>query len=139
MIVEFEPSPLFYKIEVPITNLGYSLVEVSSRVKSNEVQVHIVIHREGGVDLEACAKVSRAVMSSLEEFFDSRDIWLEVSSPGLERNIKTWREFQIFNGLPGKIFRSGQNWETVRLSPELIGQDIIKAKLDLLGEVNLND
>lgn len=136
MIVEFEPSPLFQRVNGLIENLGFSVVEVGAKINPNEVKVHIVIHRESGVDLEGCAKVSRAVMTSLEDFFDRRDVSLEVSSPGLERSLKTWREFEIFRGLPGKIIRSGGDWESVSLGPDLIGQDIVKARLDLLGEVD---
>lgn len=136
MIVDFETTPLFQQLELIVNNLGYSLVEANSVTKPKGVQVHVVIFREGGVDLNDCARVTRAITSTLEGFFESREIWLEVSSPGLERQIKTWREFEIFSGLPAKIYRIGRDWESVTLGPELIGKDVLKAKLDLLGEVD---
>lgn len=136
MIVEFESTPLFEQLDLIVNNLGYRLVEANSSVKPKGVQVHVVIFREGGVDLNDCAKVTRAITSTLEAFFESREIWLEVSSPGLERQLKTWREFEIFSGLPAKIYRSGGDWESATLGPNLIGPGVLKAKLDLLGEVD---
>ncbi len=136
MIVEFESTPLFEQLDLIVSNLGYRLVEANSSVKPKGVQVHVVIFRKGGVDLNDCARVTRAITSTLEAFYESREIWLEVSSPGLERQLKTWREFEIFSGLPARIYRNGGDWESTTLGPNLVRQDILKAKLDLLGEVD---
>jgi len=139
VIVDFEETPLFLALQDTIKGLGFEIVEVSSRVKDTRAQVHLVIYRAEGVDHQGCAMVGRGVTTTLEDFFESRDVHLEVSSPGLERQIKTWREFAVFSGLPAKIFRRGGDWESVTIGQDLVKTDIIKARLDRLGEGILND
>ena len=57
--------------------------------------VRVTIDRPGGIDMEAIAKVTRAVSRA----FDEHDpiagrFTLEVSSPGLERTLRTSSHFQ---------------------------------------------
>ena len=71
--------------------------------KRNPV-IRIYVDREEGLSVEHCADVSRAV----EERLDAIDIIpgsyvLEVSSPGLERELFTIEEFQRFSGRLVKI------------------------------------
>ncbi len=66
--------------------------------------VRIIIDREAGLTVEHCADVSRAV----EERLDDEDIIptkyvLEVSSPGLERDLLTVADFQRFAGKLAKV------------------------------------
>jgi ribosome maturation factor RimP len=61
--------------------------------------IRLTIDREGGVDLEAITDVTRNVSRELDhvEFFDG-PFSLEVSSPGLERNLRTPLHFQRARG-----------------------------------------
>jgi ribosome maturation factor RimP len=66
--------------------------------------VRIFIDREAGLTIEHCADVSRAV----EERLDAEDIIptkyvLEVSSPGLERDLLTISDFKRFSGKLAKV------------------------------------
>ena len=56
--------------------------------------VRVLVDRDGGVDLEAVTKASRAVSRALDEA-DPIDAayTLEVSSPGLERPLRTAEHF----------------------------------------------
>jgi ribosome maturation factor RimP len=48
-------------------------------------------------------------MPRLEVVLDSRDISLEVSSPGISRTIKYFREFSIFQGRKIRLMEAGEN------------------------------
>jgi ribosome maturation factor RimP len=56
--------------------------------------VRVTIDRPGGVDLDAVARVTRAVSRALDEHDPIAGRYtLEVSSPGLERNLRTPSHF----------------------------------------------
>ena len=78
-------------------NLELVHVDVLGAGKSPTVRVFI--DKEGGVTLEDCATVSRAVGAALdEEDFISSAYLLEVSSPGLERQLYNLGDFEKFAG-----------------------------------------
>ena len=61
--------------------------------------LRVLVDREGGVDLEAITAVTRAVSRALDEAdpFDAA-YTLEVSSPGLERPLRTAEHFVAASG-----------------------------------------
>lgn len=66
--------------------------------------VRIYIDKSGGVSIEDCSMVSRA----MEEVLDAEDIMpssyvLEVSSPGLERPLFKLADFEKFAGKRAKV------------------------------------
>ena len=81
-----------------IQGMGFSVVEAQCRPVKGSLQVVIFIYSPDGISLADCTKVYRTVMPRLEVALDSRDINLEISSPGISRNIKFFREFAIFTG-----------------------------------------
>jgi ribosome maturation factor RimP len=57
--------------------------------------VRVIVDREGGVDLEALAAVTRAVSRALDEADPIVHRYtLEVTSPGVERPLRTPEQFQ---------------------------------------------
>ncbi|KMY67774.1 hypothetical protein AAU61_07800 [Desulfocarbo indianensis] len=109
---------------------GLVLVELIWRREGKGRVLRLFVDRpEGGVTLEECALVSRQVSSLL----DVEDIIpvkyrLEVSSPGLTRQLKTTREYEIFAGRPARlVVRDPQGGtETVKgLLKGLAGEDVL--------------
>ncbi|MGP8058243.1 MAG: ribosome maturation factor RimP [Acidimicrobiales bacterium] len=69
---------------------GLDLVDLE--VRSGAVRV--TVDREGGVDLDALAQVNRAVSAALDELDPIPGRYtLEVSSPGVERRLRTPAHF----------------------------------------------
>ena len=67
-------------------------VEYLSQGKHSKLRLYI--DREGGVDVDACAEVSRHVSDILDvEDFSGSAYILEVSSPGLDRVLFTEGQF----------------------------------------------
>jgi len=82
-----------------LDDLGLELVEVQFRRESGGWILRLFIDREGGVNLDDCASVSRQVSSYLEvEELIDHAYNLEVSSPGLERPLKRKEDFVRFAG-----------------------------------------
>lgn len=83
---------------------GLELVHVTVKGAEKHPTVVVFIDREGGVTHEDCAKVSRQMGEALEadDFISSAYI-LEVSSPGLERELYSLQDFVKFTGSLAKV------------------------------------
>jgi len=111
---------------------GLLLVELQYRPEGRGNVLRLYVDRpEGGVTLEECALVSRQVSDLLdvEDLLPGR-YHLEVSSPGLTRQLKTKRDFEIFAGRTARL--------VVRSDPG--GSDTLEGRLKgILGEEVLLD
>lgn len=81
-------------IEPLVIDLGYELVEVQFRNESNGLVLRVIIYKEDGISLDDCSLISREVSRLLEvEDPIASAYHLEVTSPGLDRPLKTGRDF----------------------------------------------
>ena len=120
-------STLLKEIEPVITGLGYSLVDFTERRSGNNLHTGIVIYRESGITLDDCSLVHRAVLPRMEMLEENQDVYLEVSSPGMARNIKTVDELIVFSGRRIKVLLIDESeWITGRIS--LAGKDTLTLK-----------
>jgi ribosome maturation factor RimP len=85
-------------IEPVLTGMGFSLVELSVGRLKGSTRVSVVLYRKQGVGIEECAEVSRLLFPRLETLEGFADVSLEVSSPGMERQIRGPGEYGIFQG-----------------------------------------
>jgi ribosome maturation factor RimP len=78
---------------------GIELVHVDIAGTKRDAVVRIYIDKEGGVTLDDCSGVSRGVEDVLdsEDLIPSRYV-LEVSSPGIERELYSLSDFVKFTG-----------------------------------------
>ncbi len=126
-------STLLKEIEPVITGLGYSLVDFTDRHSGSNLHIDIVIYRESGITLDDCSLVHRAVLPRMEMLEETRDIYLEVSSPGMSRNIKTVDELIVFSGRRIKILLTDESeWITGRISSADKDSLTLKTKDDTL-------
>lgn len=80
----------FEKLLLPITqDAGVDIYDVEYVKEGSDWYLRAYIDKEGGVTIEDCEKVSRAVSALIdkEDFIEEAYI-LEVSSPGLGRALK---------------------------------------------------
>jgi ribosome maturation factor RimP len=79
-----------------IEELGYEVVEVEYVKKSDGMNLTFYIDNDKGIELADCEKVSKAIDQILEDVNPTEDqpYILNVSSPGLDRPLKTERDFQ---------------------------------------------
>jgi ribosome maturation factor RimP len=92
-------------IALPVLHeLGLELVEVQYRREKNGWVLRLIIDKQEGVSLDDCTAVSREIgqLLDIEDFIDQA-YNLEVSSPGLDRPLKSIADFQRFIGRRAKI------------------------------------
>ncbi len=71
--------------------MGFELVEVALDREPTGLYLRIYIDRPEGITLDDCEKYHRAVLPLVENFeYD----FMEVSSPGIDRPLKTDRDFE---------------------------------------------
>ena len=71
--------------------MGFELVEVALDREPTGLYLRIYIDRPEGITLDDCEKYHRAVLPLVESFeYD----FMEVSSPGIDRPLKTDRDFE---------------------------------------------
>jgi len=87
-----------------IEELGLELVEVQYRREQSGWVLRLIIDKQDGVSLDDCAATSREIsqLLDIEDFIDQA-YNLEVSSPGLNRSLKSMADFQRFIGRKAKI------------------------------------
>lgn len=84
------------KIVPVIEKMGYEVVEVEYVKKSNGMNLTFYIDKDDCVQVDDCEKVSKGIDQILEELnpTDDNPYILNVSSPGLDRPLKTERDFK---------------------------------------------
>ncbi len=78
-----------------VESAGLELVEVSLRRERGRRVLRVTVDREGGVDLDTISETSERVSRRLDlEGYSPGPYSLEISSPGIERPLRTPRDFQ---------------------------------------------
>ena len=116
-------------VEPVLARHGADLVEVQVRRGRTQL-VRIVADRPGGIDLDTCARVS----DELSRLLDVDDpiqgrYTLEVTSPGLDRPLRTPEDFRKNLGRKVKVIQARSQMEGI---VEEVGQD--RVWLDRNGE-----
>ena len=143
-----EIASLRRALEPVFSGLKFSLVELGISKQKGSVQVRAVIYNGGSIGTDDCSKVHRAITPRLELIFEGSDIYLEVSSPGINRLIKDGAEFNHYLGKKVRCYRTDiSDWsegilesvdekgivimDTIKNEAIKLGFEIIaKAKLD---------
>jgi len=83
---------------------GVELVDVQYRREQTGWILRLIIDKQDGLNLNDCAAVSREISQLLDiENFIDQAYNLEVTSPGLDRPLKSIAEFGRFIGRKAKI------------------------------------
>lgn len=93
-------------LEPTVTGIGYELVELETGQSGHRPLVRVFIDRRDGepVGLDDCERVSHAVEAVLDAEDPIQSAYqLEVSSPGLDRPLRTPEHFQAHCGHEARI------------------------------------
>jgi len=87
-----------------VEGAGAELLEVSFAGTGDRRTLRVTVDREDGLDLEAIAALSERIARRLDlEDFGTGRYQLEVSSPGIERPLRTPAHFARFVGSQVKV------------------------------------
>ena len=79
-----------------INDLGYSIYDIMYVKEGKDYYLRIFIDNENGISLNDCEKVNDAITDMLDSANYIKDqYFLEISSPGIERNIRTDKHLQL--------------------------------------------
>jgi ribosome maturation factor RimP len=100
-------------VEPLLQTQGFELVELQLQQRKGQWLIRVFADAEGGISLDDCRRLNR----DIGQAFDAEDVIatsyvLEVSSPGLDRPLRTARDFQ----------RQRQRMVTVFLKSPHMGQ-----------------
>ena len=103
----------FYQLLSPVVEgLGFKIVELAAANRQDGIHISLVIFSPAGVSVKDCEKVQRLAAARAEVASDTRDVYFEVSSPGINRNIKYADEFAVFTGRGVKVLCDGMSeWQ----------------------------
>lgn len=77
-------------IEPIVSELGYSIWDITFGKVGADYHLEITIDKPEGIDINDCEKVHRAIDPVLDEVDPIEGFYyLDVSSPGLERDLRT--------------------------------------------------
>ena len=96
-------------LEQIIIDLGYELYDVIYAKEGKEYYLRIIIDKpDASIDINDCEKVNNAINDILDEAdYIKEQYFLEVSSPGIERNLRKPKHYesQIGNEINVKLFK----------------------------------
>ena len=118
---------------------GFELVRSEIAGTKRSPVVRVFIDKDGGITVEHCADVSREIDALLEaeDLIPSKYV-LEVSSPGLERELSSIEHFRRFTGKLAKVksaIDGAESKTVVGRIKEIAGENII---LELRGNEEIS-
>ncbi len=115
---------IFELTETLLSDTKFSLYDV----ERNGGILKVTIEATGGVTLDELAKINRQISKALDENDPMPNKYtLEVSSPGLERKLRTRDHYE---GAKGEVVG-------VKLGPHVDGERRLKGLLDLVTEESI--
>jgi len=148
---DVETTNVRRSLQAVLDGLGLRLVELTVSRHRSSVQVRAVIYNGSSIGTDDCSKAHRAITPRLELAFPGQDIYIEVSSPGINRLIKDGVEFACYINRGVRCYRTdisdwtagilesaGESGIVLKTKDGVINLDyeiIAKAKLDPSQEV----
>lgn len=145
-----ESETLYNDIFALLAGIGVCLVDLTVTRRKTAVLVHAVILGASGTGIDECSRSHRLMQPRLETLLGETDFFLEVASPGIDREIRSSREYAVFAGkgvrihlreggepVLGRIGSSDSAGVTVATKAgdrTIAYDDISKAKLDYSQE-----
>ncbi len=134
-------------VEQFIENENIFLVDVNVKGNPGNQKIQVFIDGDEYVDVEACSSISRKLSEKLEEMdiIDGRYV-VEVSSPGADRPLKLFRQYQKHIGrelevvtkekrkYQGRLIETGDNEIELSISSSKIKKELDSETLKLSFE-----
>jgi ribosome maturation factor RimP len=103
-----ESERLFAELEPLLSEAGLTLVDLVVGRRGGSAQVRMTVHAPGGTGTNECAKAHRVSYARAAELLGSPELSLEVASPGIDRALRTPREWAVFKGKGVRVLLRGE-------------------------------
>lgn len=98
----------YYKECAPLVEgLGYKLVDLKVIPAKEVTKISAMIASADpnvNIGVNDCAKVHRVLLTRLEALLGTEETTMELTSPGIEHNIKNAAEFTVFTGRDVRVW-----------------------------------
>jgi len=124
------------EIAIPkIEALGLEYIDCEYKKEGSQWVLRLYIDKKGGVGLDDCEAVSRSV----EEALDAEDpvptaYTFEVSSPGLDRPLKTDRDYERYEGEDVEVSLYAARDGKKKFTGKLVGKKDGTVSIDPIAE-----
>jgi len=137
--ISFDSIPHYSECAPLVEGLGFYLVELKIIPAKTVTKISAVItakNPEKNIGVEDCAKVHHALQPRLEALLKTEDTAMELTSPGIDRNIKNAAEFSFFIGHMVRVWcRTVNDW----LCGKIISADKVSLRMETAnGEQTVN-
>jgi ribosome maturation factor RimP len=114
-----------------VSSAGYDLEDVAISQAGRRSVVRVIVDRDGGVDLDAVADISRVISDVLDDNAVTGDVpfTLEVSSPGVDRPLTEPRHWRR---AAGRLVQAAVDGG--RVTGRVVGADDGGVTLDVDGD-----
>jgi len=115
--------------------LGLEIADIAFHTNHNPPVLRVdICHEDRDVTLDDCEAMSRALEKVLDESEAIPESYvLEISSPGIERNLSTDRDFISFKGFPVTVITQEPFRGTMAHTGQLIKRDEDSVQINLKG------
>jgi ribosome maturation factor RimP len=99
-------------LEALVRELGMELVELgffyakARKGLPGTVRVRAVVYKPGSLGTEDCSRVHYAILPRLELAFPGRELSVEVSTPGITRQVRDGVELACYRGRGVRLWRT---------------------------------
>lgn len=100
-------DPLHESLLPVVKGLGLDLIEARASRHRGSTQVRVTVQSVGNalpVSIKDCASVHRAIEGRLGLVYGADDLYIEVSSAGIDRKIEDAYEFHHYTGFPVRLY-----------------------------------
>jgi ribosome maturation factor RimP len=94
-------------------DMGYGVYEAHVLLKGENSKILVRIDHLNGISLDDCEAFSRELSRRLDGERILPNYALEISSPGVNRQIRSAGEYARFKGSPVKVIYRGEEMQTV--------------------------
>lgn len=121
-------------------SLNYELVDVEFIKENSDYYLRVYIYKDNGIHLDDCQKMS-VLLSERLDIEDPIDVayYLEVSSPGLDRPLKTDKDFQrnIEKEIDISLYKAINDMKKIEGILESFNDNELIVRTESSGKINI--
>ena len=105
--IALDSYPHYTECEKIVSGLGFHLVELKISPQNGVTQILATItgaDSSVNIGVNDCSRVHKVLLPALEEMLGTENTYMELTSPGMERNIRNAAEFPLFLGRQIRVY-----------------------------------
>ena len=110
--IAFDAVPHYSECAPLVEGLGYHLIELKIVPAKTVTKILAVIapkDPDRNISVNDCSRVHHVLLPRLEALLGTDNTSMELTSPGIDRNIKNAAEFSLFIGRSVRVWNKKEN------------------------------